>query len=51
MQSLKEFLGVPDLIDVKVSINGIATPEEILRQMARVIKLDQQGLLTEFIDY
>lgn len=52
----KNFLGLKNdsdkLIDVKISLGNIlSAPSEIINQIKKVIKADQEGLLNDFIDY
>ena len=55
-EKLENFLGLENdsdqLIDVKMSLGNITSaPSEILDQLKKVIKVDQEGLLNDFIDY
>jgi hypothetical protein len=55
-KKLENFLGLENdsdqLIDVKMSLGNITSaPSEILDQLKKVIKVDQEGLLNDFIDY
>jgi hypothetical protein len=55
-EKLQNFLGLENdsdqLIDVKMSLGNITSaPSEILDQLKKVIKVDQEGLLNDFIDY
>ena len=50
--SLREFFGIPDLIDAKVTLDETAKdPEEILDELAKIIKADLEDQLTDFSDY
>jgi hypothetical protein len=55
-EKLQDFLELENdsdqLIDVKMSLGNITSaPSEILDQFKKVIKVDQEGLLNDFIDY
>jgi hypothetical protein len=55
-EKLQNFLGLENdsdqLIDVKISLGNITSaPSEILDQLKKVITVDQEGLLNDFIDY
>jgi len=55
-KKLENFLGLENdsdqLIDVKMSLGNITSaPSEILDQLKKIIEVDQEGLLNDFIDY
>jgi len=54
-KSLQEYIGLENgdkLIDVKMSIeDNKASPNDFLDQLSKIVKSDQENLLTDFIDY
>lgn len=57
-EKLQKFLGLGlendsnQLIDVKMSLGNVTSaPSEILDQFKKIIEVDQEGLLNDFIDY
>jgi len=55
-KKLENFLGLENdsdqLINIKMSLGNITSaPSEILDQLKKIIKVDQEGLLNDFIDY
>lgn len=55
-EKLQNFLGLENnsdqLIDVKMSLGNVTSaPSEVLDQLKKVIIVDREGLLNDFIDY
>lgn len=54
-KTLQNFLGIDSensVIDIKLSIeNNRSTPEDLLSQVKKVIDADNEGILTDFVDY